>query len=85
MCAVKYLRLILRSLFRSKRRTILTVLFLAVSVFLVATLQNIHAPLDGFAKQPHSTNRLRREPKFPPHTLPSCPFTSSGAAAPSRS
>jgi len=55
---LKFLRLILRSLFRSKRRTILTVLFLAVSVFLVATLQSILATLDGFANNPNSSNRI---------------------------
>jgi len=55
---VNFLRLILRSLFRSKRRTILTVLFLAVSVFLVATLQSILATLDGFANNPNASNRI---------------------------
>jgi len=55
---LKYLALVLRSLFRSKRRTILTVLFLAVSVFLVATLQSILATLDGFANNPNSSNRI---------------------------
>jgi len=58
MCAVKYIHLILRSLFRSRRRTILTVLFLAVSVFLVATLQSILATLDGFANNPNASNRV---------------------------
>jgi putative ABC transport system permease protein len=55
---VKFLSLIFRSLFRSKRRTILTVLFLAVSVFLVATLQSILATLDGFANNPNASNRI---------------------------
>lgn len=55
---MRYLHLVLRSLFRSRRRTILTVLFLAVSVFLVATLQSILATLDGFANNPNSSNRV---------------------------
>ncbi|MBK8791947.1 MAG: ABC transporter permease [Holophaga sp.] len=55
---MKYFRLVLRSLFRSKRRTILTVLFLAVSVFLIATLQSILATLDGFANNPNASNRI---------------------------
>ena len=55
---MRYLHLVLRSLFRSKRRTILTVLFLAVSIFLVATLQSILATLDGFAHNPNASNRI---------------------------
>lgn len=55
---MKYLRLVLRSLFRSKRRTVLTVLFLAVSVFLIATLQSVLATLDSFANNPNASNRV---------------------------
>lgn len=55
---MKYFRLVLRSLFRSRRRTLLTVLSLAVSVFLVATLQSVLATLDGFADNPNSSNRV---------------------------
>jgi len=55
---MKYLHLILRSLLRSRRRTLLTILSLAVSVFLVATLQSILATLDGFAHNPDSANRI---------------------------
>ncbi|MBI4912091.1 MAG: ABC transporter permease [Acidobacteria bacterium] len=55
---MKYLHLVLRSLFRSRRRTLLTVAFLAVSVFLVATLQSILATLDGFANNPNAANRV---------------------------
>jgi putative ABC transport system permease protein len=55
---MRYIHLILRSLFRSRRRTILTVLFLAVSVFLVATLQSILLTLDAFANNPNSSNRI---------------------------
>lgn len=55
---MKYLALVLRSLFRSKRRTVLTVLFLAVSVFLVATLQSVLATLEGFANNPNASSRV---------------------------
>jgi len=55
---VKYLHLIFRSLFRSRRRTVLTVLSLAVSVMLVAILQSVLATLDGFANNPNSSNRI---------------------------
>jgi len=55
---MRYLRLVLRSLFRSKRRTLLTVLSLAVSVFLIATLQSVLATLDSFANNPNSSNRI---------------------------
>jgi len=55
---VKYLALVLRSLFRSKRRTVLTVLFLAVSVFLVAILQSVLATLEGFANNPNASSRV---------------------------
>lgn len=55
---MKHLALVLRSLFRSKRRTVLTVLFLAVSVFLVATLQSVLATLEGFANNPNASNRV---------------------------
>jgi len=46
---MKFLPLILRSLFRSKRRTILTVLFMAVSVFMVALLQSLLVTLDSLS------------------------------------
>ena len=55
---MKFLRLILRSLLRSRRRTLLTILSLGVSVFLVATLQSILGTLDGFAHNPDSANRI---------------------------
>ena len=55
---MRFLRLVLRSLFRSKRRTVLTVLSLAVSVFLIATLQSVLATLDGFADNPNASNRI---------------------------
>jgi putative ABC transport system permease protein len=55
---VRFLRLVLRSLFRSRRRTVLTVLFLAFSVFMVATLQSILATLDASANNPDASNRI---------------------------
>jgi len=55
---MKFLHLILRSLLRSKRRTVLTVLSLAVSVFLVAILQSILGTLDSFANNPDSSSRI---------------------------
>ena len=44
---MKFITLILRSLFRSKRRTILTVLSLSVSVFLIAILQSLLGTMDS--------------------------------------
>ena len=55
---MKFLHLIWRSLLRSRRRTLLTVLSLGVSVFLVATLQSILGTLDGYARNPDSANRM---------------------------
>jgi len=55
---MKYLHLILRSLLRSKRRTVLTVLSLAVSVALVAVLQSVLFTLDSFTTNPNSSNRI---------------------------
>jgi len=55
---VKFLNLILRSLFRSKRRTILTVLSLAVSVFMVALLQSLLGTLDSLSVSEASGSRF---------------------------
>lgn len=55
---MKYLHLLFRSLFRNKRRTLLTVLSLTVSVMLVAILQSILATLDGFANNPNAGSRI---------------------------
>ena len=55
---MKFLRLVLRSLLRSRRRTVLTVLSLGVSVFLVAILQSILGTLDSYAHNPDSANRI---------------------------
>jgi putative ABC transport system permease protein len=55
---VKYLHLILRSFLRSKRRTVLTILSITVSVMLVAILQSILTTLSGFANNPNASNRV---------------------------
>jgi putative ABC transport system permease protein len=55
---VKFLNLILRSLFRSKRRTILTVLSLAVSVFMVALLQSLLGTMDALSTSTTGGNRF---------------------------
>jgi putative ABC transport system permease protein len=50
--------LILRSFFRSKRRTVLTILSITVSVALIAILQSVLATLDGFAHNPNASDRI---------------------------
>ena len=55
---MKYLHLILRSFLRSKRRTVLTILSITVSVMLVAILQSILSTLNGFANNPNASNRV---------------------------
>ena len=55
---MRFLHLILRSFFRSKRRTVLTILSITVSVALVAILQSVLATLDGFANNPDASNRI---------------------------
>lgn len=49
---MKFLPLIWHSLFRSKRRTTLTVLFMAVSVFMVALLQSLLVTLSALSSSP---------------------------------
>ncbi len=55
---MKFLRLILRSFLRSKRRTVLTILSITVSVALIAVLQSVLATLDAFANNPNASNRI---------------------------
>jgi putative ABC transport system permease protein len=55
---MKFLRLILRSFVRSKRRTVLTILSIAVSVALIAILQSVMATLNAFANNPDASNRI---------------------------
>ncbi|HLF84011.1 MAG TPA: FtsX-like permease family protein [Blastocatellia bacterium] len=47
---MKYLRLIIKNIGRNKRRTVLTVLSVAVSVFLLATMQAVIAALGGIGQ-----------------------------------
>lgn len=47
---MKFLRLIIKNLGRNKRRTVLTVLSVAVSVFLLATMQAVIAALGGISE-----------------------------------
>ena len=47
---MKFLRLILRNVARNKRRTVLTVLSVSVSVFLLATMQAVIASLGGISQ-----------------------------------
>jgi putative ABC transport system permease protein len=55
---VKFLTLVLRSLFRSRRRTLLTVLSLAVSVFLIALLQSLLGTMDSLTTSQGSGTRF---------------------------
>lgn len=55
---MRFLNLIFRSLFRSKRRTVLTVLSLAVSVFMVALLQSLLGTLDSLTTSEASGSRF---------------------------
>jgi putative ABC transport system permease protein len=55
---VKFLKLIFRSLFRSRRRTLLTVLSLAMSVFMVALLQSLLVTLDSLSTSEASGTRF---------------------------
>lgn len=55
---MKFLTLVLRSLFRSRRRTLLTVLSLAVSVFLIAILQSLLNTMDALTTSQGSGTRF---------------------------
>ncbi len=55
---MNFLTLVLRSLFRSKRRTVLTVLSLAVSVFLIALLQSLLGTMDALTVSGGSGTRF---------------------------
>jgi len=55
---VRWLALIWKSLMRSKRRTLLIVGSLVLSVFTVAVLQSLLTTLDSMTNNPKSTNRL---------------------------
>jgi putative ABC transport system permease protein len=55
---VKFLGLILRSLFRSRLRTLLTLSFLSLSVFLVALMQGFLGTIDALTTSSASGSRL---------------------------
>jgi len=55
---MRWLALIWKSLMRSKRRTLLIVGSLALSVFTVAVLQSLLTTLDAVTNNPNSSNRL---------------------------
>lgn len=55
---MKFVTLVLRSLFRSKRRTFLTVLSLSVSVFLIALLQSLLGTMDSLSTSTASGTRF---------------------------
>ena len=54
---MKYLNFILKSLMRSKRRTVLILSTITLSVFLVTILQALLATLDAVSNNPNSSNR----------------------------
>jgi putative ABC transport system permease protein len=55
---MKYARLVLKSLMRSKRRTILTVLSIAVSLFIFSALVSLPTVADQFLADSASTTRI---------------------------
>jgi putative ABC transport system permease protein len=55
---MKFLPLILRNVFRNKRRTILTILSIGVSLFLISTLRTMLASLESPPMTPESAKRL---------------------------
>lgn len=55
---MKFLKLIFKNLFRNKRRTLLTVSSIAVSLFLVSTLRTILTELENPPETPDSALRL---------------------------
>jgi putative ABC transport system permease protein len=61
---MKYLRLLLKNLLRNKRRSFLTISSIAVSLFLVATLQTILTELHNPPETPDSALRLVVRQKF---------------------
>jgi len=55
---MKYLRLIIKNAGRNKRRTILTMLSVAIAVFLLATMRSVITTLDGISQPTGSESRL---------------------------
>ncbi|HEU4950325.1 MAG TPA: FtsX-like permease family protein [Holophagaceae bacterium] len=55
---MRLLPLVWKSLWRSKRRTLLVLLSLTLSVFIVTVLQSLLTTLDSVANNPNSSNRI---------------------------
>lgn len=55
---MRYLPLIWKSLWRSKRRTVLVLLSLTLSVFIVTVLQSLLTTLDSVSSNPSASNRI---------------------------
>src|SRR6476660_1020250 len=55
---MKLLLLILRNVFRNKRRTILTILSIGVSLFLISTLRTMLVSLESPPMTPESAKRV---------------------------
>ena len=55
---MKYLRLIFRNVVRNRRRTILTVLSITMSLFLISTLKTLLDELESPPLTPESAKRL---------------------------
>lgn len=55
---MKFLRLIIRNAGRNKRRTVLTILSVAVAVFLLATMRSVATTLDEISNPSASASRL---------------------------
>src|SRR5215813_10584291 len=55
---MKYLSFVLRNTFRNKRRTILTILSISMSLFLICTLRTLLESLENPPMTPDSAKRL---------------------------
>src|SRR5262245_14961532 len=55
---MKFLPLILRNAFRNRRRTILTIMSIGVSLFLIVTLRTLLAALESPPMTPESAKRV---------------------------
>src|SRR2546427_9640316 len=55
---MKFLRLVLRNTFRNKRRTILTILSIGMSLFLISTLRTLLTSLESPPLTPESAKRV---------------------------
>ncbi|HLG13442.1 MAG TPA: FtsX-like permease family protein [Blastocatellia bacterium] len=55
---MKYLRLITKNIGRNKRRSVLTILSIAISVFLLATMRSVITSLDAISEVPGAERRV---------------------------